>query len=182
MVKHLAEKEHSAALAQSASRISAVMRFGSSAGEDPLAKVRALISDMFSKLEAEACSEATEKICCDEQLAKTEAKNEELNADIAKRMAKIGQAAAASATWKSEVQQLQGELAELTKSQAVMDSIRREEHALFLETKTDLELGLEGVLIAIGVLREYYGSAEVGSMLQAGAAQPRCRRSTRGHC
>ena len=52
LVKRLAEKEHSAALAQSASRISAVMRFGSSAGEDPFAKVRALISDMISKLEA----------------------------------------------------------------------------------------------------------------------------------
>ena len=46
LVKRLAKKEHSAVLAQSASRSSAVMRFGSSAGEDPFAKVRALISDM----------------------------------------------------------------------------------------------------------------------------------------
>ncbi len=86
--------------------------------------------------------------------------------------AKIDQAAAASATLKAKVQQLRGELAELTKSQAVMDNIRREEHALFLETKTDLELGLEDVRKVIGMLREYYGSAEVTYMLQAGAAQP----------
>ena len=61
---------------------------------------------------------ATEKTYCDEQMAKTEAKMEELNADIAKMTAKIVQAAASSATLKSEVQQMQGELAELTKSQA----------------------------------------------------------------
>ena len=113
LVKLLAKKEHSAVLAQLASRISAVMRFGSSAGEDPFAKVRALIPDMITQREAEAGSEATEKTYCDEQMAKTE-----LNADIAKMTAKIAQAAASSATLRSEVQQMQGELAELTKSQA----------------------------------------------------------------
>ena len=56
---------------------------------------------------------ATEKTYCDEQMAKTE-----LNADIVKMTAKIAQAAASSATLRSEVQQMQGELAELTKSQA----------------------------------------------------------------
>ena len=43
LVKRLAKKEHSAALAQSASRISTVIRFCSSAGEDRFAKARALI-------------------------------------------------------------------------------------------------------------------------------------------
>ena len=52
----------------------------------------------------------------DEQMAKTEAKMEELNADIAKMTAKIVQASASSATLKSEVQQMQGELAELTRA------------------------------------------------------------------
>ncbi len=83
------------------------MRFGSSAGEDPFAKVRALISDMTTKLEAEAVSEAaTEKTYCDEQMAKTVAKKEELNAEIAKITAKIDQAADASETLKAKVQQL----------------------------------------------------------------------------
>merc|ERR1712039_632472 len=53
MVKKLAQKHHSAALAQLASRISAVMRLGSSGGDDPFAKVKGLISEMISKLEAE---------------------------------------------------------------------------------------------------------------------------------
>ena len=38
MVKRLAKKEHSAALAQLASRISAIMKFGAGAGEDPFRK------------------------------------------------------------------------------------------------------------------------------------------------
>merc|ERR1719409_1429316 len=74
LVKKLAKEHHSAALAQLASRIGAVIRYGAAAGEDPFTKVKGLITDMISKLEAEAKSEATEKAYCDEELAKTESK------------------------------------------------------------------------------------------------------------
>merc|ERR1719323_2263495 len=77
VVKRLAKKQHSAALAQLASRIVAVLRFGSSSG-DPFAKVKGLIEDMIAKLEKEAGDEATEKAYCDEQMAKTQAKKGEL--------------------------------------------------------------------------------------------------------
>merc|ERR1719331_1422192 len=71
-IKKLAKDHHSAALAQLASRIGAVIRYGASAGEDPFVKVKGLITQMISKLESEAKSEATEKAYCDEELAKTE--------------------------------------------------------------------------------------------------------------
>merc|ERR550532_1779952 len=74
MVQRLAKKQHSSALAQLASRIAAVARYGSSNGEDPFAKIKGLIQDMITKLEREAGSEATEKAYCDEQIAKTEFK------------------------------------------------------------------------------------------------------------
>ena len=47
---------HSAALAQLASRIAAVMRYGSGDGQDVFAKVKNVISDLIAKLEAEASS------------------------------------------------------------------------------------------------------------------------------
>merc|ERR1719473_373960 len=75
IVKRLAAQQHSAALAQLASRITAVVRYG---GDDVFAKVKGLISDMITKLEKQAAEEATEKAYCDEQLAKTEAKKSEL--------------------------------------------------------------------------------------------------------
>jgi len=74
LVKRLATENHSAALAQLASRVAAVAKYGASNGEDVFAKIKGLISDMIAKLEAEADSEATEKAYCDEQMAKTDAK------------------------------------------------------------------------------------------------------------
>jgi len=162
-VKRLAKQHHSAALAQLASRISTVLRFGSSAG-DPFAKVKGLIQDMIAKLEKEAGDEATEKAYCDEQIAKTEAKKAELEDDIARQTSRIDKAAARSAQLKGEVQALESELAALAKEQAQMDKIRQESHADYETAKADLELGLSGVRQALATLREYYGGA--AAMLQ----------------
>merc|ERR1719181_2547088 len=144
MVKNLARSHHSAALAQLASRISSVIRYGNADGEDVFGKVKGLISDMIAKLEAEASADATEKAYCDEQMAKTQAKKDDLDSDIAKLTSKIDQAAAKSAGLKSDVKELQGQLAALAKEQAEMDQIRQESHADFVQAKADLELGLSG--------------------------------------
>merc|ERR1719323_2918201 len=161
MVKKLADKHHSAALAQLASRMSAVIRFGAAGGADPFGKVKGLISDMISKLEKEAQGEATEKAYCDEQMSKTEAKKEELE----ELTSKIDKHAAKSAGLKADVKELQGELAALANEQAEMDKIRMEERADYEKAKTELEAGIAGVRKALGVLRDYYGSTGA-SMIQ----------------
>merc|ERR1719371_167957 len=115
-VKKLAREHHSAALAQLASKIAAVAQYGS----DPFTKVKGLIQDMIIKLESEAQAAATEKAWCDEQMAKTEEKKQELDEDIAKLTTKIDKASADSARLKDEVKVLQSELASLAKLQAEM--------------------------------------------------------------
>merc|ERR1740139_1331617 len=65
-IRQLAQQQHSAALAQLASRIAAVATYGSTSGEDPFSKIKDLISNMIAKLEKEAEGDATEKAYCDE--------------------------------------------------------------------------------------------------------------------
>mmetsp|Transcript_18130 Transcript_18130/g.42678 ORF Transcript_18130/g.42678 Transcript_18130/m.42678 type:complete len:700 (-) Transcript_18130:550-2649(-) len=169
LVRKLAKQHHSAALAQLASRIAAVMQFGAAAGEDPFAKVKGLISDLIEKLEAEAGGEVTEKAYCDEQMAKTEVKKGELEQDISRLTSKIDMAAAKAAGLKASVKELQEELANLAQEQAEMDRMRQESHADYVQAKADLEQGLAGVRSALRILREYYGGA---ALLQGAAVQP----------
>jgi len=159
VVSNLAKSHHSAALAQLASRISAVVKYGAGDGEDVFGKIKGLISDMISKLEKEAEEDATEKAYCDEEMSKTEAKKADLEGDLSKVTAKIDQAAATSAKRKEQVKELQAQLAQLAKEQAEMDSIRSEQHADYSKAKSDLEQGLAGVGKALDVLRDYYGGA-----------------------
>merc|ERR1719478_291931 len=100
-----------------ASRIAAVATYGSASGSDPFAKIKGLITDMIAKLEKEAEEDATEKAYCDEELAKTEAKKQELDGEIEALTTKIDQAAAQSANLKKQVAELQAELAKLADEQ-----------------------------------------------------------------
>jgi len=158
LVKKLAHDHHSAALAQLASRIAVMVRYGSKSGGDPFGKVKGLISDMIMKLEKEAESEATEKAYCDEQTAKTEAKKAELDDTIEKLTNGIDKAAARSTALKEEVVELEAELAALAKTQSEMDKVRAEESANFKVAQSELSAGLGGVRKALSVLREYYGN------------------------
>jgi chromosome segregation ATPase len=157
IVKELARQHHSTALAQLASRIAAVAKYGN--GEDPFAKIKGLITDMIAKLEKEAEEDATEKAYCDEEMGKTEEKKADLEGTVEKLTAKIDKAAATSAELKGAVKRLQKELATLAKEQAEMDQIRSDEHENYLKAKADLEAALDGVNKALEVLRDYYEGA-----------------------
>merc|ERR1719502_821066 len=156
-IKRLAKQQHSAGLAQLASRIAAVAKYG--AADDVFAKIKGLITDMIAKLEKEAEEDATEKAYCDEEMGKTESKKAELEDDVSKLAAKIERNAAKSAKLKAEVKETQAELASLAKEQADMDQIRSEENADYKVAKEDLELAIGGVQKALQVLRDYYGGA-----------------------
>jgi len=168
LVKTLARKQNSAALAQLASRISTLMRYSSKTGDDPFVKVKGLINEMIAKLMKEAQAEAGEKAYCDEEMGKTKAKKDELNADIEKLTAKIDKAMSHSAALKEDVAELQKELADLQASQAEMDKIREDTHAVFAVAQEELTKGLKAIRTALDVLRDYYGAKEEALLQDSG--------------
>jgi chromosome segregation ATPase len=158
IVRDLAKKHHATALAQLASRMDATLRIKSNArGFD---KVRTMIADMISKLEEEAEADATKKAYCDKEMGETEAKKSDKEDELEKLTTKIEQMTAESAKLKEEVQALQAALAELTRSQAEMDKLRKEENAAYTKNKGDMEMGLNGVKKALAVLKEYYAKGD----------------------
>merc|ERR1740130_1008761 len=125
----------------------------------------------------EAEAEASEKAYCDEEMAKTKAKTDEMTDDIAKLTSKIDSATSASERLKAEVADLQKALAELAESQAEMDKIREETNVAFVAAKADLEQGIAGVQGALEVLRNYYGADE-GAFMQQPAAPEKHEKSS----
>jgi len=165
VLRTLAKKEKSPELMQLAGKITAAIRYGKAAGEDPFAKVKSLITDMIAKLNSDAKSEASHKEYCDKELGESATKMGELKYDISKNSAKKDKATASSVKLKGEVQDLSAELATISKSQAEADKLRSAEKKAYFAAKTDLEQGIEGVRSALKVLREYYAS-DAAALLQ----------------
>jgi len=151
-VRDLASKHNSAALAQLAQRMASADYFGA----DPFAKIRGLVEDMIEKLEGEAEADATKKAYCDKEMSETNEKKSDKSMEVEKLATKIEQMTAKSKTLKEEVVFLQKALAKLASAQAEMDKIREEEHKEYVSNKDDMEKGLNGVKMALKVLREYY--------------------------
>jgi len=124
---------------------------------------------MITRLEEEASADASEKAYCDKELAESTEKKEDREASIAKLSTKIDQMSAKSAQLKEEVAALQQALSALARRQAEMNAIRSEEHAVFTTVKADTEKGLEGVKLALKVLREYYAKEDKAHAAAEGA-------------
>merc|ERR1719277_2639412 len=169
-IRDLARKAKSPALAQLASRMSSAMRFGSIAGEDPFTKVKSLITDMIATLEAEAEEDASHKAYCDKELSEATAKKDELTTESDKLSTKKAQAKAASAKLKEAVATLQMELADMAKAKAQADELRAEENAAFKKNSAEMKLGIEGVKVALKVLKEYYAKADKSHSAAEGSA------------
>jgi len=167
-IRDLARKENSVELAQLASRISSAMRFSSAAGADPFAKVKALISDMITKLEGDAQGDASHKEYCDKETSEATAKKQEKKALIDKLSTSIDSKNAKSAKLKEEVATLNNQLAQLASSQAEMDKIRAEEKGLYNKNHAEMKQGIDGIQKALSVLRDYY-AADAGHAAAGGA-------------
>merc|ERR1719482_1066141 len=98
-----------------------------------------MIQEMIEKLVADAQKEASHKAFCDKEMSETTSK-----------IAKL----------KEEIATLQSELAEIAAAQKKADEMRAEEAAAWAEAKADYESGVEGVGMALQVLRDYYAEKE----------------------
>jgi len=167
-IQSLAKKVESTALAQLAQRMAAAAKIGAAAGEDPFAKVKGLINEMIERLIKEAEADAAHKGYCDKEMAETKAKKEELSDELSALTTKIDRMSTESAKLKEEVATLSKELSDLATSQAEMDKVREEEKAAFDKNKAEMEQGLEGIKLALKVLRDYYAKGQASSAQGAG--------------
>merc|ERR1719387_1901593 len=168
-IKSLSKKLGSTELAQLANRMAAAARLGAANGEDPFAKVKGLITEMIERLIKEAEADASHKAYCDKEMGETKAKKDELTTEIEELTTKIDKMTAEAAKLREEVAILQKELAELEASQAEMDKVRAEEKAAYDKNKPEMEQGLEGIKLALKVLREYYAKEDKGHEAAEGA-------------
>jgi hypothetical protein len=169
-IRDLARKSNSAALAQLASRMSSAIKLGTAAGEDPFAKVEGLIKDMIATLESEAEADATHKAYCDKEISEATAKKDDLTAESNKLSTKIDQQKAASAKLKEEVATLQSELASMAKAMTEATNLREEEKTAFEKNSAEMKQGIEGVKMALKVLKEYYAKNTPEGDASEGAA------------
>jgi len=155
-LQKLADETHETALLTLASRVKSAVALS----DDPFAKVRGLISEMIEKLLADQAKEDSHKAWCDEETAETTAKKEDKEDIVSDLTGKIDKANARVAKLTDEVALLQSELGTIAINQKEMDKIRGEEKEQFAKAKKDYEDGVEGVTLALKVLREYYAQPE----------------------
>merc|ERR1719201_118599 len=156
LLQSLAKKNNDKQLSLLAQRIQSAAMLG----EDPFAKIKGLISEMIEKLEADAAKEAAHKAFCDKEMSETKAKKEDKETELDDLSTKIDKATSKIAKLKEEIATLQEELAAIAKAQAEADEIRAAEAAAWKDAKADYESGVEGVGMALQVLRDYYAEKE----------------------
>jgi chromosome segregation ATPase len=156
LLQSLAKKNNDKQLSLLAQRIQSAAMLG----EDPFAKIKGLISEMIEKLEAEAAKEAAHKAFCDKELSETKAKKEDKETELDDLSTKIDKATSKIAKLKEEVATLSKELGEIAAAQKKATEMRNEQAAAWASAKADYEQGLEGVGMALQVLRDYYAEKD----------------------
>jgi chromosome segregation ATPase len=114
---------------------------------------------MIAKLLKEAQEEATQKAFCDQEMGEsTTSKNQKL-ATLDKLQTRIDGASATIAELTEAVKTLEAEIADIDSSQAEATAIRTKENADNTQAASDFRQSAEAVVQAMGVLKNFYGSA-----------------------
>merc|ERR1719321_2343487 len=162
MIQGLAKETGVPALTQLAMRIRSLSMLSA----DPFAKVKGMIQEMIEKLVKEAQEEAEHKAFCDKEMAETEAKKADKEEEVDDLNTKIDRAAAKIAKLKETIALLEEELGKIGAEQKTADETRMAEKEAWGAAKSDFEQGLEGVQMALEVLRDYYAEKDDAALIQ----------------
>jgi len=160
-LKNLGKKD--TALAQLAMRAQAAIDMNAG---DVFGKVKGMISEMIEKLVADAAAEASHKAFCDKEMGESQEKIADHRATIDKFSTRKDKATASIEKLTEEVANLQAELAALAKQQLEMDKLRAEQKETYGIAKVDYEQGIEGLTMALQLLRDYYAAPADDSFVQ----------------
>jgi len=138
----------------------------SHAGEDPFAKVKAMIKELIVKLMEEANAEASHKGWCDAELATNKQTRENKAAEAEDLTAQIEKATADIAQLTEEITVLADDIAAIKGQQADAQGIRDAEKAKNTETIEDAKVAQAAVEKAMQVLKDFYAKAEASALIQ----------------
>jgi len=143
------------------SRLLSAVLIKAKASEDHFVKVRGLIKDLISRLEADADSEADQKSFCDKEISalsdrdRAQASLEEIAAEAARKEAEKAQL-------NEDIASLSQAMADLQKALNEATELRSTERAENEKTLAEVQAGLEAVKFALQVLSEFYKVAAAG--------------------
>jgi len=129
-----------------------------SVSTDHFEKVRQLINDLISRLEADAVAEQTQKDYCDTQMGEETSNRDEAALLMEEQKTVMEKQDALKKSLTAEIQELSEEVAELRKALAEMTELRANEHADNMATIAKATEGKTSVDNAIEVLKEYYNT------------------------
>jgi len=135
---------------------------------DHFAKVRSIIKDLISRLEADALAEASTKGYCDANMAAAVSARDMASATIEDKAARISVLSASRQQLRREIATKSQEKADHEKALSELTELRSIERADNQKTIAMSKEGKEAVEFALSVLREFYGPA----LIQKSAYKP----------
>lgn len=169
-LQEAAKRTNSTSLALLSRRIRSVIRSDLTSGADAFKKIKTMISDMIENMQEEIRKAADKKAYCDAELAKAKAKQEGKQDELENLQTKIDAAGSKSATLKAEASELQKALTVLAETEVNMTQLRAKEKAQFEKTVPEVKESLDGVKMALKVLREFYGGMKTKPSENKGTA------------
>eukprot|EP00931_Biecheleriopsis_adriatica_P068817 TRINITY_DN4271_c0_g1_i1.p1 TRINITY_DN4271_c0_g1~~TRINITY_DN4271_c0_g1_i1.p1 ORF type:complete len:690 (-),score=241.54 TRINITY_DN4271_c0_g1_i1:67-2136(-) len=161
MIRSLSQEVDDHQLLLLSRRMDSMLRSQSSSGADVFTKIKKLIQEMITTMEKNLQEETSKKQYCDTENAKNKDKQDEKQGEIDDVTAKIDKAASKSTSLKNEVKHIKEELATLAETKANMTKLRQEEKEFYDKNEPETEKSLEGVKIAVNIMRDFYKKSGV---------------------